>query len=366
MKIRIERSALILLSCSLALACSREPRSGRTEIAKQAEPSAMPAYPPPEPALTPASRTMDAPKRLGMEVVTGSPEGFRVNSTILTGEKSALVIDAQFTLADARKLADAVAATHKELTTVYVTHSHPDHYFGFPALKERFPNAKLVALPATVAEIEKTWEAKVKQWQPMYKDGITSKPVVPEPLKEPSLEVDGQKLEIVGGLQGDDANNSYVWIPSLRTAVTGDIVYDGVFPWTAETTPDTRKAWVGTIDRLIALKPERVVPGHQKPAHQQDPASLNFTREYLGAYDDALAVSKTPEELQGKMKRRYPDTELEVIVKIGSEAAFKTKAKPAGTNEPQANPAGTSESKAKPSGTSEPKTKPAAPTKPAP
>jgi glyoxylase-like metal-dependent hydrolase (beta-lactamase superfamily II) len=339
MTIRIERPALILVSCFLALSCSKERRSQRTEPEKPAESSTLPVSPPPEPALSPASRSLEAPKKLGMEIVTGSPEGFRVNSTILTGEKSALVIDAQFTLADARKLADAVAATKKELTTVYVTHAHPDHYFGFPAIKERFPNAKLVALPATVSEIEKTWAAKVKEWQPKYKDGITSKPVVPEALKEPSLDVDGEKLEIVGGLQGDEANNSYVWIPSLRAAVTGDIVYDGVFPWTAETTPETRKAWVGTIDRLIALKPERIVPGHQKPARKQEPASLDFTREYLGAYDDALAVSKSAEELQGKMKRRYPDTELDTIVKMGAEASFANKkTTTAATSEPKAQP----------------------------
>jgi len=325
MTFRIGRSAVTLLVCSLALSCAKERRGTTTDQAGPGGPLASP----PEPALTPASREVEAPKRLGLEVVTGSPEGFRVNSTILTGDKSALVIDAQFTLADARKVADAVAATKKELTTVYVTHAHPDHYFGFPAIKERFPNAKLVALPPTVSEIQRTWEAKVKEWQPKYKDAITSKPVVPEGLTENALELDGQKLELVGAMQGDDQNNSYVWIPSLRAAVTGDIVYDGVFPWTAETTAGTRRAWADTIDRIAARNPERVVPGHQKPDRKQEPSSLAFTKQYLGAYDDALAASKTPAELESKIKARYPDVELDVIVKIGAEASFaQSKAQP--------------------------------------
>jgi glyoxylase-like metal-dependent hydrolase (beta-lactamase superfamily II) len=327
--IRIGRSTLALVLFPMALACAKKERPSDAEPVRPVETTPAPVTAP-EPALTPASRDVEAPKRLGIEVVTGSPEGFRVNSTILTGEKSALLIDAQFTLADARKVADAVAATQKELKTVYVTHAHPDHYFGFPAIKERFPNARLVALAPTVAEIEQTWQAKVKEWQPKYKDAITSTPLIPESISENGLDIDGQKVEIVGGVQGDDENNSYVWIPSLRTAITGDIVYDGVFPWTAETTPDARKAWRETIDRIAASKPDRVVPGHQKSERNQDPTALAFTKEYLSAYDQELAVSKNARELESKMKKRYPDAELDVIVKIGSEAAFtKTKAMPA-------------------------------------
>jgi glyoxylase-like metal-dependent hydrolase (beta-lactamase superfamily II) len=328
MTIQFGRTGLGLVLCLTAAACSKEPRQKPQEIGIPAETTTAPA---PDggaaPALTPASREVEAPKRIGMQVITGSPEGFRVNSTILTGEKSAMLVDAQFTLADARKVADAIVATNKDLKTVYVTHSHPDHYFGFPAIKERFPNARLVALPATVSEIEKTWQAKVKQWQPQYKDAITSKPVVPEAITDTTLDLDGEKLELMGGQQGDDVNNSYVWVPSLRTAIVGDIAYDGVFPWTAETTPDTRKAWASTLDRLVAMKPDRVVPGHQKPEKSQDPSALNFTKEYLSTYDQELLVSKTPADLESKMKKRYPDAELDVIVKLGAEAAFaKTKA----------------------------------------
>src|SRR5688572_9697394 len=94
-----------------------------------------PSAPPPEPAAAPAAE-------LKVEVITASPEGFLVTSTLVTGNESAVLIDAQFTLADAKKVADAVKATNKQLTTVYVTHWHPDHYFGFPAIREAFPEAK--------------------------------------------------------------------------------------------------------------------------------------------------------------------------------------------------------------------------------
>jgi glyoxylase-like metal-dependent hydrolase (beta-lactamase superfamily II) len=275
-------------------------------------------------AVASAPAAPPAPK-LKLRVVTGSPDGFLVNSTLVTGEKDAVLIDAQFTIADGNRVADAVKESGKNLTLVYVTHSHPDHYFGFVSIKEAFPNAKLVALPATVAEIDKTWEGKVKQWKPLYKEAITAKPFLPEAMTGTALELEGEKLEVTGHVQGDEAENSYVLIPSLHAVVTGDIVYDQVFPWTAETTPEERKTWQGSLDKLTALNASVVVPGHQKPERQASPDDIAFTKNYLLAFDEARQSSKKASELQAKLKAKYPDVALDAILKIGAEAAFKKK-----------------------------------------
>ncbi|MEP7048857.1 MAG: MBL fold metallo-hydrolase [Pseudomonadota bacterium] len=322
MNIPLKYAALPALALTALIGCGGESPPPAAPVAPP--PAAAPAPPPPVAEAAPAP---PAPK-LQLQVITGSPEGFLVNSTLITGDKEAVLIDSELTLADGKRVADAVTASKKTLTTVFVTHFHPDHYFGFVAVKEAFPNAKLVALPATVEEIQKTWEAKVKQWKPMFHDAIPAKPLLPEPLAGDSLTVDGVKLEVVGAQQGDSPNNSYVWIPSLRAVITGDIVYDDVFPWTAETTPETRKAWAGTLDKLSALNPEIVVPGHQKADHKQAPSSIGFTKAYLAAWDEALAASKKPADLQAKIKAKYPGTALDVIVKIGADAAFAKPEKP--------------------------------------
>ncbi|HWO11205.1 MAG TPA: hypothetical protein VNN80_17040, partial [Polyangiaceae bacterium] len=160
------------------------------------------------------------------------------------------------------------------------------------------------------------------QWQPIYKDTISAQPIIPEPIAGSAIELEGQKLEIVGGLQGDDENNSYVWIPSLGALVTGDLVFDDVYPWTAETTPAERQAWAGALDKLAALSPKRVVAGHQKPERPQDVASIQFTKDYLKAFDEALASSKSAAELQAKVKQLYPDAALDVVLQIGAAAAL--------------------------------------------
>jgi glyoxylase-like metal-dependent hydrolase (beta-lactamase superfamily II) len=269
--------------------------------------------------LSPPAR---AESKLSVEVVTASPQGFLVNSALVTGEKDAVLIDGQLTLADAHRLVGAILDSKKNLTTVYVTHWHPDHYFGLVVVKQAFPKVKIVAQPATVAEIKKTWQAKVKQWQPMFGDNLSTKPLIPAPLAGNTITLEGQTLEIHGPVQGDATTNSYVWIPSIKALVTGDIVYQGVFPWTAETTPETRKAWLKTLDELTALTPAIVVAGHKDPKLKDDMSGIVATRAYLTDFDAAVAASKSAEELEAKMKAKYPKLQLDIVLHIGAGAAF--------------------------------------------
>ncbi|HEX7702441.1 MAG TPA: hypothetical protein VF403_16995, partial [Kofleriaceae bacterium] len=134
--------------------------------------------------------------------------------------------------------------------------------------------------------------------------------------------LEGQTLEIHGGMQGDEAQCSYVWIPSIKTVVAGDIVYRGVHVWTAETNATQRKAWVKTLDELAALKPIAVIPGHKDPKLDNSPASLDQTRKYLEAFDAAVASSKSSDEVQSKVKAQYKDLQLDVILKIGADAQY--------------------------------------------
>ena len=268
------------------------------------------------------ARPAARPAKLELHVITASPEGFLVNSTLITGARDAVLIDAAFTRGDARRIVAAVRASGKNLTTVYVTHDHPDHYFGLEVIKQAFPSARFVALPGAVAEIERTWQPKVAQWKPLYGDSITSAPVLPTALAGNTITLEDEKLEIIGPVQGDDAVNSFVWVPSLKAVVAGDIVYSGVYVWTAETDAAARWRWVATLDRIAALHPTVVVPGHQQQTLGTTPASVAFTKEYLATFDQALANATTPEDLQTKMKARYPSLALDIILKIGAEAAL--------------------------------------------
>ena len=276
-------------------------------------------------AAVAAPATAHAEPVLTTTVFTGSPAGFLADSTLVAGDKDAILIDAQFDLADAHRLAALILDSKKNLTTVYITHFHPDHYFGLAVLQQAFPKAKLVALPATVDEIKKTWQDKVKQWGPLYGDLIPSQPVLPTPLAGTTLTLEGATLEIHGGVQGDAEDNSYVWIPSIKTIVAGDIIYRGVHAWTRETNVAQRKAWRHSLDELAALKPTTVIAGHKDPKQKDDAGAIDATRAYLDAFDAAVASSRTSAEVQKKVKAKFPTAQLDIILQLGADAAFPPK-----------------------------------------
>ena len=272
-----------------------------------------------------AGSTALAETKLTTTVHTASPTGFLVNSTIVAGAQDAVLIDAQFSLADAHRLVASLLESKKNLTTIYITHFHPDHYFGLEVVKQAFPKAKIVTTPQALAEIKKTWKAKTKQWGPMYGALVPTTPVLPVALAGNTLTLEGQTLEIRGPAQGDSADNTYVWIPSTKTVITGDIVFNGVHVWTAESTPATRKAWIKTLDEIAALGPTTVIAGHKDPKHADDASAIKTTKAYLETFDAAVASSKTSAEVQQKVKAKYGALQLDVILQIGADAAFPVK-----------------------------------------
>jgi glyoxylase-like metal-dependent hydrolase (beta-lactamase superfamily II) len=273
-----------------------------------------------------AASSARAETKLTTEVFTASPQGFLVTSTLVAGDKEAVLIDGQLTLSDAHRLVGLILDSKKTLTTVYITHWHPDHYFGLVVVKQAFPRVKILAQPATVAEIKKTWAAKVKQWSPMFGANLASKPLIPSPLTGNTITLEGQTLEIHGPVQGDASTNSYVWIPSIKTVVTGDIVYQGVFPWTAETNAASRAAWSKTLDEVAALGATTVVAGHKDPSLKDDATGIAATKAYLKDFDESAAASKSAAELQAKMKAKYPKLAMDIVLQIAAGAQFPTPA----------------------------------------
>jgi glyoxylase-like metal-dependent hydrolase (beta-lactamase superfamily II) len=166
--------------------------------------------------------TSTAQSKFTLKAHTGKGQvGYDVNSTLIIGERDILLIDPQFSFSEAHKLAAEIFESGKRLATIYSTRPHPDHLFGLAVLKQAFPDAKIVALPATVAAAKTGWPARQK-FVGTYGNNIPGPdPVLPEELSTPVLTLEGEEFPITGGVQGSDgAGNSFVWIPSLKTVET--------------------------------------------------------------------------------------------------------------------------------------------------
>jgi glycerol uptake facilitator-like aquaporin len=75
------------------------------------------------------------------------------SATLIFGERDAVPVDAFLTVEQAAALVEWVAASGKNLTTIYVTHGHGDHFFGIGAVLNRFPNARAMATPDVLVTV---------------------------------------------------------------------------------------------------------------------------------------------------------------------------------------------------------------------
>jgi glyoxylase-like metal-dependent hydrolase (beta-lactamase superfamily II) len=145
--------------------------------------------------------------------------------------------------------------------------------------------------------------------------------VVPAPLAGNTLGLEGHKIEIIGPVQGDAANNTMLWIPALKALIAGDTVYSNVHVWTASTDKAERSEWLKTLARIEALKPEVVVPGHIKPGTPLTLAAVAHTRGYLEAFDQVVGSTRTSEEIVKAMTAKYPNAALGFILDLGAKVA---------------------------------------------
>ena len=275
--------------------------------------------------------TTGAQSKLTLKVHTGRGQvGYDVNSTMIIGERDILLIDPQFSLSEAHKLAAEILETKKRLVTIYSTHAHPDHLFGLAVLKQAFPEARIVALPATVNAAKTGWPARQKFWVATYGSNIPGpEPVLPEELAAPVLTLEGEEFPITGGVQGADGpGNSFVYVPSLKAVITGDIVFDRAYFGVPRN--EARQNWLTTIDQIAALKPAVVIPGHEGPGATRDMRSIEFMKKYIADWDANVARSKTAAEMRANVLAQYPGLGMEFTLNDRVATYFPAQPPPGG------------------------------------
>lgn len=288
-----------LSSCALAAALLVGCERSSTASAPAAPAASAPEAQPPAEAQQAA---------LSTEVFNpGEQAIFAVSSVLVQGKTEVVLIDAQFSAEQARKLAEKIKATGKRLTTIYISHGDPDFYFGLDTLQAAFPEAKILATPQTIAHIEATKDEKLKVWGQKLGENAPKQLVVPQPLQGDTLLVDGQPLQLIG-LDGPAPDRTVVWIPSIKTVAGGIPVMAGEHVWMADTqTAQSHTDWLAMLERIKALGPEVVVPGHFVGAMPTGTAAVGFTADYIRAFDEETAKAKDGAALEAAMKQRFPN-----------------------------------------------------------
>jgi glyoxylase-like metal-dependent hydrolase (beta-lactamase superfamily II) len=231
------------------------------------------------------------------------------SSTLIYGERDAILVDTFLTTEQSKTLLDWVVARGKNLTAIYITHGHGDHFFGLASLLERFPRAKALATPEIVKAMhDQLSPASVDNfWRRLFPGEIPNRLLVAEPLEGNALELEGHKLIAINAGRTDTAHSTCLHVPSIGLIVGGDVVYNGIHPYLGETDTQSRTEWISTLDKLETLNPKAVIAGHKVPENDDNPRIIAETRQYLRDFNRLNTATKTARELYDAMLEIYPD-----------------------------------------------------------
>src|SRR5258707_3616994 len=150
------------------------------------------------------------------------------SATLIFGQKDAVLVDTFLTVEQAAAQVEWVAASGKNLTTIYVTHGHGDHFFGIGTLLDRFPNARAVATPGVVKVMRQQASPEVVAsfWNARFPGQIPERLVIAEELGMDGIDVEGHDLVAIEVGHTDTDDTTCLHVPSLDLVVAGDVAYN--------------------------------------------------------------------------------------------------------------------------------------------
>jgi glyoxylase-like metal-dependent hydrolase (beta-lactamase superfamily II) len=231
-----------------------------------------------------------------------------VASTLIFGDRDAVLVDPPFTYEQVSRVADWIERSGKQLTAVYATHGHGDHWFGTDALLQRFPGAVAYATDGTIAMMHKqATEGRAQMWDVDFPGQIPPSPVVYQSIPVDGIKLEGHQLLAVEVGHTDTDDTTVLHVPSIGLVIAGDVAYNGVHQYLLESSHGGVEAWLAALDKVAALQPRAVVAGHKNKDLPDDPAILEQTREYLLNARWLLAQRPSPRQYFDEMIALYPD-----------------------------------------------------------
>ena len=261
---------------------------------------------------------------LSIKVFTSPDDQFWTNSVMIEGAHEVMLVDAQLTKTGAERVLQEIKETKKPLSIIYITHEHADHFLGLEVLKEAYPRVRIIANSAVVDRINKVYQDKIDKWKKILGTGATSHVVAIEKLDDSFIKFENSKIEVLKNIQGDTDENTMLWISGQRILIAGDVVFNNMHVYTAETDSKAREKWLNSLNQIRELKPSVVIPGHSKVGAPLDAsAAVDFTENYLLVFEEELNKAKDPDGLINAMKERFPSADLLLAIERGAKANVK-------------------------------------------
>jgi glyoxylase-like metal-dependent hydrolase (beta-lactamase superfamily II) len=256
--------------------------------------------------VTPGVATVSDDLPPGEAVRMWSP----ISSTLIYGERNAVLVDAPTTVEQAEALADWVVDNGKNLTTIYVTHGHGDHFFGIGTLQDRFPTARAIATAGVLELMHRQVSPAVMEglWNKRFPGQIPERLVMAERLESDTFNLEGHDLVAVEVGHTDTDNTTCLYVPSIGLLVAGDVAYNDVHQYLTECrTHESRLEWIAALDKVEALNSSAVIAGHKRVGNDDSPRIIEETRQYIRDFDRLVEGTATSRELYDRMLDLYPN-----------------------------------------------------------
>ncbi len=259
-----------------------------------------------------------------IKVFTSPDDQFWTNSVIIEGTHEVMLVDAQLTKTNAERVLLEIKETKKPLSIIYITHEHADHFLGLEVFKEAYPRVRIIANSAVVDRINKVYQDKIAKWQKILGSGATSRVVAIEQLDDSFIKFENSNIEVLKNIQGDTDENTMLWIPGQRILIAGDVVFNNMHVYTAETDSKAREKWLDSLNKIRELTPSVVIPGHSKVRAPLDAnTAVEFTENYLLVFEEELNKAKDPDSFINAMKERFPSADLLLAIERGAKVNVK-------------------------------------------
>ena len=271
----------------------------------------------------------DPPQGRAGLLPNGDPKGGSpVASTLIYGDRDAVLTDPAFTTEQAGALGDWVASKGRNLTDIYITHGHGDHWFAANLLAERFA-ARIVATAGTIAQMHAGVALRPLLWDKAY-PGIPDSPVTAVTVPHDRFTLEGHEVVIVEVGHSDTDDTTVLHVPDRDLVVAGDVIYNGAHLYLGESVlVDGFDPWRTAIDKVEALGPRHIVAGHQNKLLDDDAQrTIVETRRYLDDADELLITESTAVDFFNAMIERHPNLLARTVLWAGASALYGVREHP--------------------------------------
>lgn len=144
-------------------------------------------------------------------------------------------------------------------------------------------------------------------WTSLFPGQLPQQPLETVPVPDGGFTIDGERLVSVQVGHSDTDDSTVLHVPSIGLVAAGDVVYNNVHQYLAETPGGGLEAWHAALDAVAALHPDHVVAGHKDQSRSDDAGNIAETHRYLEDAAKLLAAEPSRSEFFFRMVERYPD-----------------------------------------------------------